>query len=183
MKLPTLGKRSSSPAQIDINTMEQNDKPWSCHSCETSSNPKETSVLDVNSVDHKKTHRSWKCIGCGGTQFHPRPSCPAYKVNCHKCRRSGHFAKVCRQIKSVNTLCTTLGDGTTELTIHISSLLWETKAENLSPRRSMGSSFPPCWWIPVQRLLFYPMISVKRSVFHSKEFRTLHTPLELAVLL
>ena len=48
------GKRSSSPAQIDINTMEQNDKPWSCHSCETSSNPKETSVLDVNSVDHKK---------------------------------------------------------------------------------------------------------------------------------
>ena len=48
------GKRSSSPAQIDINTMEQNDKPWSCHSCETSSNPKETSVLDVNSVDHKE---------------------------------------------------------------------------------------------------------------------------------
>ena len=40
------------------------------------------------------------CPGCG-SGFHPggRKQCPAFHIVCHKCQRTGHFAKVCRSRK------------------------------------------------------------------------------------
>ncbi|UYV78016.1 hypothetical protein LAZ67_15003200 [Cordylochernes scorpioides] len=35
------------------------------------------------------------CIRCGASKFHPYKDCPAKEVKCHKCKKVGHFAKVC----------------------------------------------------------------------------------------
>ncbi|UYV69910.1 K02A2.6-like [Cordylochernes scorpioides] len=32
---------------------------------------------------------------CGASKFHPYKDCPAKEVKCHKCKKVGHFAKVC----------------------------------------------------------------------------------------
>ncbi|KAK4318379.1 hypothetical protein Pmani_008192 [Petrolisthes manimaculis] len=36
------------------------------------------------------------CFNCGSLKLHPRSLCPARTSVCHKCRKIGHFAKVCR---------------------------------------------------------------------------------------
>lgn len=36
------------------------------------------------------------CFFCGGSQIHKRIFCPARDVECRKCHKIGHFAKVCR---------------------------------------------------------------------------------------
>ncbi|UYV80773.1 K02A2.6-like [Cordylochernes scorpioides] len=36
-----------------------------------------------------------RCIRCGASKFHPYKDCPAKEVKCHKCKKVGHFAKVC----------------------------------------------------------------------------------------
>jgi hypothetical protein len=55
------------------------------------------------------TPRSDKCSWCGNNK-HPREQCPATDVVCSKCKRRGHFAKVCmsgkhytRQVKELST--------------------------------------------------------------------------------
>ncbi|UYV67540.1 hypothetical protein LAZ67_5001162 [Cordylochernes scorpioides] len=35
------------------------------------------------------------CIRCGASKFHPHKDCPAKEVKCHKCKKVGHFAKMC----------------------------------------------------------------------------------------
>ncbi|UYV72120.1 K02A2.6-like [Cordylochernes scorpioides] len=34
-------------------------------------------------------------LKCGASKFHPYKDCPAKEVKCHKCKKVGHFAKVC----------------------------------------------------------------------------------------
>ena len=41
------------------------------------------------------------CYFCGNNR-HPRSKCPARKVDCNKCGKKGHFAKVCKSSKPVN---------------------------------------------------------------------------------
>lgn len=43
-------------------------------------------------------------MGCG-SDFHPggRKQCPAFHIKCHTCNRTGHFAKVCRSGKPVDS--------------------------------------------------------------------------------
>ena len=36
-----------------------------------------------------------KCFYCGN-KYHPRYKCPAKDVECLKCSKKGHFAKVCK---------------------------------------------------------------------------------------
>ena len=38
---------------------------------------------------------SVKCFFCGLSR-HPRGKCPAREAVCHKCKKQGHYAKVCR---------------------------------------------------------------------------------------
>ena len=51
------------------------------------------------------------CPGCGSS-FHPggRRQCPAFQAKCHKCNRTGHFAKFCRSRKAANPSPTATGD-------------------------------------------------------------------------
>ncbi|UYV66521.1 K02A2.6-like [Cordylochernes scorpioides] len=48
-----------------------------------------------------KNHQGWssnekrKCFRCGYYQGHSKEQCPAKDVICNKCRKKGHFAKVC----------------------------------------------------------------------------------------
>ena len=41
------------------------------------------------------------CYFCGNNR-HPRSKCPAREVDCNKCGKKGHFAKVCKSSKPVN---------------------------------------------------------------------------------
>jgi len=47
-------------------------------------------------------NRSQKCSYCGKGS-HPKQSCPAKEVICHKCKKKGHYSSVCRS-KAVATL-------------------------------------------------------------------------------
>ena len=52
--------------------------------------------------------RHRKCQYCGNT-YHARIFCPAKEVQCFRCLKVGHFAKVCRSCHSlVKNTCTTL---------------------------------------------------------------------------
>ena len=41
------------------------------------------------------------CYFCGKRR-HPRTKCPAREVDCNKCGKRGHFAKVCKSAKPIN---------------------------------------------------------------------------------
>ena len=47
-----------------------------------------------------------KCYNCGNSR-HPRMNCPARDVICHKCSKTGHFAKVCKPSPSTSPISTT----------------------------------------------------------------------------
>ena len=57
------------------------------------SNPTDVSV---NSVSIARKRSGWCCYGCGSNIHHQRFKCPAYQITCHKCGKTGHFAKVCK---------------------------------------------------------------------------------------
>ena len=44
--------------------------------------------------------RERECPGCGKRTSHSRRECPAWSVTCHRCKREGHYERVCR---SANT--------------------------------------------------------------------------------
>ena len=48
-----------------------------------------------NFSNYARPGRNNSCLYCGN-QNHPRNSCPARDVTCHKCQKTGHFQKVCR---------------------------------------------------------------------------------------
>ncbi len=37
-----------------------------------------------------------KCDRCGSSDHRKSASCPAFKVKCHSCNKTGHFERVCR---------------------------------------------------------------------------------------
>ena len=47
-----------------------------------------------------------KCPQCG--YLHEAKTCPAWRKECRKCRKLGHFAKMCRSSKLVNNVSTEL---------------------------------------------------------------------------
>ena len=44
------------------------------------------------------------CFFCGSNFIHVRKTCPARNASCNKCRKKGHFAKVCRSKMSESTV-------------------------------------------------------------------------------
>ena len=50
---------------------------------------------------------SAKCFFCGLSK-HPRFKCPARDANCNKCRKKGHYVKVCRSAPTNVANCSTL---------------------------------------------------------------------------
>jgi transposase InsO family protein len=61
-----------------------------------------------SSSSQQKTHLSTKfegkCHWCGSTKRHDKSECPAKNSECHNCKKTGHYAKVCKSKfgKSVN---------------------------------------------------------------------------------
>ena len=58
----------------------------------------ETSQSNVNEVSkpvNKKSNRDKHCFKCGGEYPHYKEECPARHRKCNKCRRYGHFEKMC----------------------------------------------------------------------------------------
>ena len=55
----------------------------------------------TNSTRPQPVNRSHKCSYCGKGP-HPKQSCPAKDVICHKCKKKGHYSSVCRS-KAVDT--------------------------------------------------------------------------------
>lgn len=47
--------------------------------------------------------QSNKCYKCGGSP-HPKPECPANDAKCHLCGKKGHYQRVCRQSKTVQSI-------------------------------------------------------------------------------
>ncbi|UYV70106.1 hypothetical protein LAZ67_7001810 [Cordylochernes scorpioides] len=59
------------------------------------------SIFGKRDASKKSKFQKWSkpensgCIRCGASKFHPYKDCPAKEVKCHKCKKVGHFAKVC----------------------------------------------------------------------------------------
>ena len=53
-----------------------------------------------NEMDKKKENTR-NCLFYGKANWQPEHSCPARKSQCDKCKRTGHFANVCRS-RTVN---------------------------------------------------------------------------------
>ena len=60
-------------------------------------NPRGRGQRRGGSVAQRKTQtsRNTTCYKCGGTYPHKDRPCPARNVKCHKCKRTGHFKKMC----------------------------------------------------------------------------------------
>ena len=77
-----------------------------------------TSDADLSAV-HKTEVRmrtgnnfldSRKCGRCGGKWHTVLKNCPAINAECRKCHKSGHFARVCKTLKSKETHFNEIGD-------------------------------------------------------------------------
>ena len=69
-----------------------------CEEVESDKNSEATPVMAVVSA---------KCFFCGLSK-HPRFKCPARDANCNKCRKKGHYVKVCRSAPTNVANCSTL---------------------------------------------------------------------------
>lgn len=52
--------------------------------------------------EREDRNKSYTCNGCGAS--HMRSQCPYRDAECHKCRRKGHIAKVCRSNRKSQTI-------------------------------------------------------------------------------
>ncbi|UYV67056.1 hypothetical protein LAZ67_4003775 [Cordylochernes scorpioides] len=94
------------------------------------------------------------CIRCGNANSHDWKNCPAMNSYCNKCKRKGHYAKVCRSvaINEVKSEITFLGSVGIE-----SSKKWVVPIKQLSPKHEAlkPSEFPIRPWQKVGMDLFY----------------------------
>ena len=67
---------------------------------------------------------SIKCFFCGLSK-HPRFKCTARDAICNKCRKKGHYAKVCRSAPAVSTNCATLAATQSVLSKVVTKILIE----------------------------------------------------------
>ena len=79
---------------------------------------KTTKSQQLRQAPPYKESSSRKCSGCG-KQYHPtgRHSCPAWGKTCNKCKRTNHFAAVCRS----SSTATILDDDDTHMS-HLASV-------------------------------------------------------------
>ena len=102
-----------------------------------------TSGKSKNISGKKQTNQrnkpvSKNCSFCGGKWHQSRTECPAYQVNCRKCGKKSHFAKVCKSknvvnndnkgVMTVNMANHSLELGTVDLNGVATSMLWDTGA-------------------------------------------------------
>ncbi|XP_042072880.1 uncharacterized protein K02A2.6-like [Haplochromis burtoni] len=57
----------------------------------------------VKTQQQYSKRQSNKCYKCGGSP-HPKPECPANDAKCHLCGKKGHYQRVCRQSKTVQSI-------------------------------------------------------------------------------
>ena len=65
---------------------------------------------NVKDDDRSKHNVQKLCYKCGAQPSHPPNHCPAKDVTCSACKKKGHFAKVCRSSKRVQSV----DDGSSE---------------------------------------------------------------------
>ncbi|XP_068220393.1 uncharacterized protein [Palaemon carinicauda] len=61
----------------------------------------ESFSAENNSVSVSAATSSARCFFCGNNR-HPRTQCPAKDAVCLKCKKQGHYAKVCRSVKQAS---------------------------------------------------------------------------------
>ena len=63
--------------------------------------------------------RQKKCFYCGN-KYHPRYKCPAKGVECLKCSKEGHFAKVCKSTNLQSSATYSTNSANYDLSSHFS---------------------------------------------------------------
>lgn len=63
-------------------------------------NKSQAPPIKPNILSHDKEKKSSYC----GKKFHERNECPAKNTNCRGCGIKGHFLKMCRKKKTVNSV-------------------------------------------------------------------------------
>lgn len=79
-----------------------------------------------------------QCWFCGNLH-HPRRKCPARQVTCHKCSKTGHFAKMCHSSKS-STQSTAIVNAVHTMSINNSPTLSSIKGKKLKALIDNGST-------------------------------------------
>ncbi|XP_057305421.1 uncharacterized protein LOC130642352 [Hydractinia symbiolongicarpus] len=65
----------------------------------TAALPSNLDISTKTDASNKPSNQGFCCF-CGNTR-HPRSKCPAHKAICHKCKKVGHFEKLCRSTPAV----------------------------------------------------------------------------------
>ena len=131
-------------------------------------------LVETSAAANAAAKRWTHCYGCGSSIRHDRSKCPARNVECHKCKKSGHFSKVCMSknpvtasAQSATLACVPSALKESVVEIYINGFSLKALLDTGSSENFLSKSVVHCLQLPVSQYngtISMAAVSLKSSI-------------------